>query len=406
LQTSVVTSVAASSSAGAVACLVCGHRSAHVFFELDDVPALCNAPCPTREAALSFPMGQIKLAFCPQCGMLFNRAFQPEAMTYNQQYENSLHYSGTFDEYVRSLANDLVTRLGLYGKDIIEIGSGKGDFLALLCELGANRGVGFDPSYEPDRLDAPTATRLQFIRDLYTEAYSHLDCDLLCCRQTLEHIPSPADFLKSIRRALGEHRTDSVVFIEVPNALYTLRLKGIWDIIYEHVSYFWSAPLSRLFAESGFAVMAVRETYGNQFLCLEATPGDDGSSAPSGADQMDRVAEEVRLFGETFRSTVEKAGSVLENIQRRKQRAVVWGAGSKGVTFANIFKNHESVEVLVDINPHKQGKFVPGTGQPIVDPVFLSSYKPDVVFLMNPLYRQEIAKRLADLSVHADLVPV
>ena len=134
--------------------------------------------------------------------------------------------------------------------------------------------------------------------------------------------------------------------------------------------------------------------------------GGAGNRVSSSANEMTKVAEEVRVFGDTFRSTVQKAADVLDSIKRRKQRAVVWGAGSKGVTFLNIFKNHDSLEYVVDINPHKQGKFVPGTGQPIVDPPFLSSYKPDVVFVMNPLYRQEIAARLADLSVQADLILV
>ena len=89
---------------------------------------------------------------------------------------------------------------------LIEIGCGKGDFLALLCELGNNRCVGFDPSYEPDRLDTAAAQRLRIIPDLYTEAYTHLACDLLACRQTLEHISEPAVFLRGIRRALGSGR--------------------------------------------------------------------------------------------------------------------------------------------------------------------------------------------------------
>lgn len=388
-------------------CLACGKGGAQHFFDLKDVPVLCNAPCATQAKAAAFPTGQIRLAFCRHCGMVFNSAFAPELIAYDQQYENSLHYSHLFDKYVRDQASDLVSRCGLRGKDIIEIGCGKGDFLAILCDLGVNRAVGFDPSYEPDRFDSAAAGRLQIVRDLYSEAYGHLACDLLCCRQTLEHVPEPAVFLNNIRRALGSTHDRTVVFFEVPNVLYTLRHKGIWDIIYEHVSYFWSAPLTRLFSEAGFAVQTVRETYGHQFLCLEAVPDSHKSAGyRPDSEQMDRVAEEVRVFGQIFDSTLDKAAQVLEDAKRRGQRAVVWGTGSKGVTFMNLFKDHALLEYAVDINPHKQGKYVPGTGHPIVAPEFLSEYKPELVFVMNPLYQTEIGQRLAELSVQADLVAV
>lgn len=405
-------SIPASHSASAVVseyfeCLACEQSGARVFFELDDIPVLCNAPCATPEAALAFPRGRIELAFCPHCGLVFNRAFSPELLAYDQQYENSLHFSRRFDDYIRDLAQDLVERLDLRSKDIIEIGCGKGDFLALLCELGDNRGVGFDPTYEPDRLDALATGRMRIVRDLYTETFGHLACDLLCCRQTLEHMPAPAEFLRTLRQTLGSNRTGTVVFFEVPNALYTIRHKGIWDIIYEHVSYFWAAPLSQLFARSGFSIRIVKETYGQQFLCLEAVPDQVQDVNPFTSQiELDRVAEEIRIFGGTFRSMVQSARSVLETLEKQQQRAVIWGSGSKGVTFLNIFKDHNILKHAVDINPHKQGKYIPGTGHAIVGPESLREIRPDVVFLMNPLYRDEIASQLADLSVSAELVAV
>lgn len=388
-------------------CLACGSIDARVFFELNNVPVLCNAPCATRDEALQFPVGQLHLAFCPLCGHVFNRAFIPELLAYDQQYENSLHFSGTFDSYIRELANSLVDRYGLRGKNIIEIGCGKGDFLALLCELGDNHGIGFDPSYEAGRLEVCLPDRIEIIQDLYTDSYSHLECDFLCSRQTLEHIREPAPFLKALRGALRKNSKKTVVFFEVPNALYTIRHKGIWDIIYEHVSYFWSLPLSRLFAESGFRVTAVQETYGGQYLWLECFP-DEGGRTPSqfGGEELEHVSGEVLAFGNTFRCAIQAANGILDGLRNRGHRTVVWGTGSKGVTFMNLFRGCDLLEYAVDINPHKQGRFVPGSGQEIVAPELLRTYKPDAVLVMNPLYREEIRQRLAALSVTADLIAV
>lgn len=388
---------------GGASCLVCGRGGAQVFFALDHAPVLCNAPCDSREAARAFPAGPVKLAFCPGCGLIFNCAFDPALPAYDGRYENSLHFSGIFDSYVRDLAADLVHRFDLRGKDIVEIGCGKGDFLALLCGLGGNRGVGFDPSFEPDRPGAAALESVRIVRGFYGPAYSGLPCDFLCCRQTLEHIPAPVPFLEDVRAALAG-KPDAVAFFEVPNALFTLRHGGIWDILYEHVCYYWSAPLRTLFETCGFAVQGVRETYGRQYLCLEAAVGRDAGSSPG--ERMDRVAAEVQSFAVTFRASVDAVSRTLDRLRAAGQRAVVWGAGTKGVMFLNLFRDNGVIEYAVDVNPHKQGKYVPGTGHPIVPPESLVEYRPDAVFVMNPLYRGEIADMLSRLHLQPELVEV
>ena len=88
--------------------------------------------------------------------------------------------------------------------------------------------------------------------------HAHHRADFLVCRQVMEHIREPAPFLKMIIEA-GSGRADPVIFVEVPNALYTLRELGIWDLIYEHFSYFTAQSLSRLFVEAGLIPVNIEE---------------------------------------------------------------------------------------------------------------------------------------------------
>ena len=75
------------------------------------------------------------------------------------------------------------------------------------------------------------------------------------------------------------------IFFEVPNGLFTLRDKGVWDLIYEHISYFTPASLARAFALSGFEVLDLQEAYDGQYLCLEAAVAPDpGAPGPSDRD--------------------------------------------------------------------------------------------------------------------------
>ena len=386
------------------ACLVCGLRHIDLLVDVRQVPVHCNLLWAEREAALSAPRGDIRLGFCRHCGHVFNLAFDPELMHYSQDYENSLHFSPRFQAYAESLAEHLIERYDLRNKDIIEIGSGKGEFLTLLCELGGNRGVGFDPSYVPVPGHDPAAGRVTFVQDFYGERHASYPADFVCCRHVLEHIADPAGLLTMLRRTIGDRNVEAV-FFEVPNVLFTLRDLAIWDIIYEHCSYFSPNSLAYAFRSCGFRVCELAETFEGQFLGIEAVPGEESpGSREAGQEGLDEMRDLVAVFAGHHRDKIEKWRQALEEMTCAGQRAVVWGAGSKGVTFLNMLDVRDQVQYIVDINPRKQGMYVAGSGQQIVPPDFLRGYQPDVVIVMNDIYKGEIAQTLSDLGLAADLL--
>lgn len=77
--------------------------------------------------------------------------------------------------------------------------------------------------------------------------------------------------------------------------------------------------------------------------------------------EVNRTANDITSFAANYQRKIETFRHKLEQTERKRQRAVVWGTGSKGVTFLNVFKNSQ-VEYAIDINPHKQGMYVAGTG--------------------------------------------
>ena len=85
--------------------------------------------------------------------------------------------------------------------------------------------------------------------------------------------------------------------------------------------------------------------------------------------------------------------------------AVVWGAGSKGATFVNLFQASGALSRVVDVNPHKAGMRMSGTGHPIVPPDrLLEGGAPDLVILMNPIYREEVQGTLDALEIRSELL--
>ena len=186
--------------AAAPRCRSCGAADLDTFYELDGVPAHSVLNMKTREEALAYPKGKLRIACCRSCGFISNLAFDASLNEYSPDCEESQGFSPFFRVWLRGLAQEYVDRYGLRGKDVLEIGCGKGEFLILLCELGENRGIGIDPAYVVDRLDTPADVR--FIGELYSEAYGDLAGDAVICRHTLEHIAPVSEFVGIVERSL------------------------------------------------------------------------------------------------------------------------------------------------------------------------------------------------------------
>lgn len=389
-------------------CMVCNSADVTMFIELSRQPIHCNQLCSTRMEALNAAFGDVKLGYCSICSHVFNLAFKPELMAYDANYENSLHFSPRFQTYAESIVKRLVEKYRLHDKDIIEIGCGQGEFLKILCKLGHNRGLGFDRSYTPVKKNGESQSQVTFIRDYYTQRYAHCKADFVCCRHVLEHIHPPRDFLRALRSTIG-NRTETVVFFEVPNLLFMIRDISIWDIIYEHCAYYSELSLIRLFSECGFNVLSITEEFEGQFLGIEAVPGDDLTSKHVADHERGRdtvvtkqgIGQNIEKFPKMYQSKIDDCRTKL---QAAGGRIVVWGAGSKGVTFLNTLQIKDEIEYVVDLNPRKHGMYITGTGQKIITPEMLLEYQPSSVLVMNPIYKPEIRKILDEFGLDTDLI--
>jgi SAM-dependent methyltransferase len=373
-------------------CPVCASEDLIDLLDVGELPVLCNQLCSTEEAAQSVGLGRIQLGFCRRCGHVFNSAFDGSKLQYSPEYENSLHCSGMFQSYADDLVKHLVQRYDLREKRVMEVGCGQGDFLRSLCAAGDNTGFGFDPSYAGSNED-PRVT----IRPVsFAEIEGNHEADFVCCRHVLEHIEQPREFLKAL---VAKLKPGTAVFFEVPNVLFTIRDGGIWDIIYEHCGYFSPTSLKRVFQLAGLNVKEVEETFNGQFLVIHA----EVSSSPSDVDSVEPGLEGLAQgFAESYRSKIDHWRKVLDDAEADRERVVAWGAGSKGNTFLNLVG--PNVTAIVDINPKKRGKFVAGTGQPIVAPEQLDETPPSTVVIMNPAYQSEIASALQAMGIQAKLL--
>lgn len=363
------------------------------------MPVFCNVLHTSEESARGTERGDIRLGACASCGMIYNVAFEPSKVEYAEGYENSLHCSAQFRQFADQLACHLCARYGLRDAKIVEIGGGRGEFLSLLCELSDSRGICFDPSVPRGE---PALEGVEIVRAPFDDR-GDLRADFLCCRQVIEHIPEPRPFVRRI--ADVARRSGGVgVYLEVPNALWTLRDLGIWDIIYEHCSYYAPCTMARLLELEGLTGMHVRESFGGQFLSAESPVAD--AVAPPALGTVQELQGLVDAFARDFRSATRAWSARLDEAVRDGRSVAIWGVGSKGVTFLNTVGGDGRVAHAIDINPRKHGGFTAGTGHRIAGPESLKGASLDLVVVMNPLYIEEVRTTLKGLGVEADTVPV
>ncbi|NIA25988.1 MAG: methyltransferase domain-containing protein [Gammaproteobacteria bacterium] len=388
----------------ASACWSCGATGLVPFFESRSIPTSSCVLLPSRQEAEAWPVGDLRLAFCPACGFIQNELFNPDLIDYTQPYEESQAFSATFSRFATRLANRLIDSYGIRHKEVFEIGCGKGDFLKMVCELGDNRGLGIDPAFTEGRLE--TTADVRVLNEFFSERTTQLTGDLITCVHTLEHIQAVGNFVHLIRQS-AEHRAGSVVFIEVPDTMRILMEGAFWDIYYEHCSYFTLGSLGRLLRASGFHLLSLETGYDDQYLLVEATAPSSGPDAHfPGEDDLDQIAKRVRVFSDAAYAAIRSWERRLEDAEAAGRRVVVWGASSKGVSFLTTLKAGRMVSHVVDINPYKQGKFMPGTGQEIIAPESLTTSPPDLVIVMNPIYLEEIGADLTRLGLAPEVVAV
>lgn len=388
------------------ACPSCGTAGLQSFYRVEGIPTHSCLLMDSYDEAVTHPRGELELAFCLSCGFITNVKYDATFKNYSPRYEETQHFSVCFDNFARQLAQRWVEQYRLRGKRILEIGCGKGEFLELLCTLGANRGIGFDPGVRPERLSKEANERICFVRDYYSEKYHNERVDAICCRHTLEHIDRPNDLIGAIRSNIGD-RKDVVLLFELPDTTRVLREYAFWDVYYEHCSYFTAGSLRRLFQRNHFDVVELERAFDNQYLLLVARPGEKQASGQTGGtEDLDVMANDVSEFHDRHARLIEQWRTRLHHFAANGQRAAIWGGGSKAVAFLTTLGLKSEIDFVIDINPHKHGKFIPGTGHRVVSPDHLRRHPPDVVVVMNPIYVSEIRSILNNMGLAPQLLPV
>jgi hypothetical protein len=154
-------------------------------------------------------------------------------------------------------------------------------------------------------------------------------------------------------------------------------------------------------------VTSVYKVYDGQYLVINAVPADGPTQArlPE-EDDLEHTTALVDQFRDTVAKRIRELSEAARGWQNEGKTLAIWGSGSKCVALLSALGASAAPAAIVDVNPHKYGKFLAGTGYEIRNPDVLAQIKPDVVMIMNSIYTDEIRAELQRRGLNPELVPL
>ena len=380
-------------------CPSCGSDRREAILHWPSIPVSASLFPETREASTAIARASFRLVACVGCGLLFNADHDERLVEYSPACIETQAGSAQHRAFVDELAQAWIDRYGLRGATVVEVGAGfDAGFLTRLVELSGGFGIAIDPALAGA---AEHPGSIATLAERFGPEHAAIEGRALVCRHTLEHVSDVRAFLAATR-GWAVANDDAPVLFEVPDLGRILAEDAFWDMYYEHCSYLDAETLAAAFRLHGLAPARVEHVYGGQYLVLEARPAEPEPPDPSLGERT--VAAATASAARISRS-IATAAERLTALGDRK-RLVVWQAGGKALALLTLTGTTELVSAVVDVNPAKRGRFLPGTGHAIRGPADLPELDPEVVVLMNPVYVSEVRETLASLRVAAEVVTV
>ncbi len=329
-------------------------------YRVEQLPVFQNRMYPNEEAAIHCPRGDMRLVQNLDTGLIYNADFTADLMVYDAEYQNEQAVSQQFRQHLSQVLSIIDRNLGRQA--LVEVGCGKGFFLEFGYESGFDI-TGFDPTYEGNN---------PRIQKHYFEAGITVTAHGLILRHVLEHIENPVAFLDSLRAA---NNGEGLIYIEVPCFDWIIKHRAWFDVFYEHVNYFRLQDFQRMFG----VVVESGRLFGGQYIYVVA--------------DLASLRQPDMHPGVLVDFPIDFIESVTKPNQIRSDNAAIWGGASKGVIFALLrARAGYPVKTVIDINPAKQGKYLPATGLRVQPPKIAETELPDgaTIYVMNSNYLDEI----------------
>lgn len=385
-------------------CRVCGSRQVHGFLTVHDLP-LAEGHVRPEDVAEVYT-ADLPLHWCRQCGVV--QVLQDmDFDAYYEDYVYTVSHSPLMQTFMTEFATSVWRRFGLRpGDNVIEIGSSDGWQLKRFQDLGAHV-LGFEPSAQLTA--ASRAIGVQTEQCLFTaETLDRIPPEFrpvhaVVSQYTFDHLPDPVDFLRTVAQVLDPERGVVVNEVHDFEKLYERREACLFS--HEHFTYCTSESMARVFEAAGMRLLSTSlvpeaQRRGNSLIAAAALAGAvfEADPAPITPTLLAlRAQPAYDDFGQEIERSHRRLADHVRAMNAAGRRVAGYGAAARGVTTMVVARlGVADVPCFFDLNPHLQGRLMPGSLIPVVAPERIAAWDVDEVIVFSYGYLQEIREQLAD----------
>jgi SAM-dependent methyltransferase len=388
-------------------CRFCGSPLEHTFADLGMSP-LSNAFLRSDQLSQMEPFYPLHARVCGRCFLVQLEQFKsPENIFSEYAYFSS--YSESWLAHAREYAELMTERFQLGGDSLVmEVASNDGYLLQYFLAKGISV-IGIEPAQNVAKaaVDRGIRTVEKFFGTRTAEELrdeGHL-ADLIVCNNVLAHVPDLTDFVAGLKLVL---KPTGVMTAEFPHLLRLMEGNQFDTIYHEHFSYFSFCTAEAIFAALGLRVFDVEEisthggslrlyathAEGNPTVCCPRVSALRERESAAGMRTLDTYLR----FEEQVRETKRALLQFLVGAKRAGKSVVGYGAPAKSTTLLNYCGiGRDFLDYTVDLSPHKQDHFLPGTHIPICHPDRIRQTRPDYVLILPWNLRDEILRQMAEV---------
>ena len=385
-------------------CRFCETGLSDLFLDLGSAPP-SNAFLTSSDLGLPESYFPLRLFTCAACHLVQVDEVQNHDALFSSDYVYFSSYSRTWLAHAEAYVETVTTRLGLDQRSLVmEVASNDGYLLQYVKARGIPC-IGVEPT--ASTAAAAREKGIESVERFFGRQFaqefvaSHRTVDLLIGNNVLAHVPDINDFVAGMASMLA---AEGVATVEFPHLMQLVARRQFDTVYHEHFSYFSLHTVQRIFAAHGLRIWDVEElpTHGGSLRLWTSREGSSHQQTPAVAALLAREATAGMAEMDYYRGFQPLADSIkndflafLLDCKRDGKRVAGYGAAAKGNTLLNYAGvKPDLLPFVVDVSPHKQGLYLPGSHIPVVLETRIRDWKPDFVVILPWNLRQEVTGQL------------
>jgi SAM-dependent methyltransferase len=389
----------------ALPCSFCRRPLKHIFVDLGMAP-LVSSYLREEELHNSEVFYPLRVYVCEECYLVqLPQAASPQQLFGQYPYFSSV--SASWLKHSKTYVEQMMQRFNFdSGSLVIEIASNDGYLLQYFKEKGVPV-LGVEPAANvaeaAQKAGIPTLVKFFGVETAKELVREGKQADLLLGNNVLAHVPDVNDFVGGMKTLL---KPNGIITMEFPHLLKLIGENQFDTIFHEHFSYFSFLTVEKIFAAHQLELFDVEElpTHGGSLRIYARHTADQSEGKSERVLELkDRELqaglnriETYASFEEKARLTKHKLVKFLVEIKQDHRSIVGYGAAGKGCILLNYCGiRSDFLDYVVDLSPHKQGLFLPGTHNPIYPPARIRETKPDYLLILPWNLKKEIMEQMS-----------